>query len=412
MLQQLDVLIGFVVIMSVVSLLITIVTQIISSALGLRGLNLADALVAMIHKIEPSLDNNAKALVDRVLTQPVISDSTLKMSNTFWPTFLKRATAIRADELLAILNDIKANRDGKTPPTERDTASKLLDSLNTSSAAASAAISALTQQLPTLAGESFAKTVAVIKELEDSANVSLSNLEKWFESAQDRAQQWFAMHTRICTMIVAVLMAFGLQLDAFRTLARLSKDPELREKLVALSNTIEKKADDIFSRNVSPGGINFAALTQLRDKANQEDKTTAAKITDPIPTDLQSTELADTWLKGKLGDDPKAGNFEKKFQDIVQDVSKENLNRARDQFGDITDAFSETKFQLVPDPYPGLWNVFSSPIHFLGILASAALLSLGAPFWFNILKMLTNLRPLLANQVDKEPSQTSGKSAK
>ena len=42
--------------------------------------------------------------------------------------------------------------------------------------------------------------------------------------------------------------------------------------------------------------------------------------------------------------------------------------------------------------------------HLLGLLASAALLSLGAPFWFNILKSLTNLRPLLAQEVDKNPN--------
>src|SRR6185503_15030850 len=34
---------------------------------------------------------------------------------------------------------------------------------------------------------------------------------------------------------------------------------------------------------------------------------------------------------------------------------------------------------------------------FWGILASAALLSLGAPFWFNMLKTLSNLRPVPAN---------------
>jgi hypothetical protein len=35
-----------------------------------------------------------------------------------------------------------------------------------------------------------------------------------------------------------------------------------------------------------------------------------------------------------------------------------------------------------------------------GVLATAALLSLGAPFWFNMLKQLTNLRPILANKQD------------
>jgi hypothetical protein len=37
-----------------------------------------------------------------------------------------------------------------------------------------------------------------------------------------------------------------------------------------------------------------------------------------------------------------------------------------------------------------------------GLLVAAALLSLGAPFWFNALKTLANLRPLVATREQKE----------
>jgi hypothetical protein len=42
--------------------------------------------------------------------------------------------------------------------------------------------------------------------------------------------------------------------------------------------------------------------------------------------------------------------------------------------------------------------------HLLGILATAGLLALGAPFWFNLLKNLTSLRPALANLIEKRPT--------
>lgn len=81
MLKQLDTLIGFAVVMSVVSLLITIVTQTLSALLGLRGKNLADALEAMICMIAPTITSqSAKDLVMKVLTHPVISDSVLSMA--------------------------------------------------------------------------------------------------------------------------------------------------------------------------------------------------------------------------------------------------------------------------------------------------------------------------------------------
>jgi hypothetical protein len=71
------------------------------------------------------------------------------------------------------------------------------------------------------------------------------------------------------------------------------------------------------------------------------------------------------------------------------------------------------KFQLIPNPYPdpfySYW--FSSGLHVWGILASAALLSLGAPFWFNMLKTLTNLRPVLANKTEEKVESAAGANA-
>ena len=65
-------------------------------------------------------------------------------------------------------------------------------------------------------------------------------------------------------------------------------------------------------------------------------------------------------------------------------------------------------FQLIPDPYPNPWYNYWTPswLHFWGVLASAALLSVGAPFWFNALKTLTSLRPVLANKEQQERKES------
>jgi hypothetical protein len=39
-----------------------------------------------------------------------------------------------------------------------------------------------------------------------------------------------------------------------------------------------------------------------------------------------------------------------------------------------------------------------------GLALSAGLLTLGAPFWFNLLKNLMNLRPAVASLVEKRPT--------
>src|ERR1017187_5576235 len=249
MLKQLDTLIGFAVVMSVVSLLITIITQMISSALGLRGKNLADALQAMVQKIDPQNDPQAaERLIHRILTHPVISDSTLSMSKQFWDrvpllSWLRRrwktTSAIRSDELLEILKDLA----GVTPSQVRDqintalqaavqasatarltatqqvvpaavvqaqaianeaairvAALRMLVALHNTTPAADAAVAALTAQTPSLANATPQQVAALAREINDANNVAQANLDKWFNSAQDRAQQWFAMHTRFWTV--------------------------------------------------------------------------------------------------------------------------------------------------------------------------------------------------------------------
>jgi hypothetical protein len=219
------------------------------------------------------------------------------------------------------------------------------------------------------------------------------------------------MNARLWTVAAAIVMALVLQLDAFQLLTSLSTDAELRANLVGFSSTVKKQADEVFKENTSPAVANQTALRQLKDSASKNKDPEAAKIGDP-PGNLETDAAAENWLAVQLGkDSPKTSEFLGKFRQVVQSVSQDHFNRARDQFAGLTDSFSKSKFQLMPDPYPSFkqrqwaWP----PRHLFGILASAALLSLGAPFWFNLLKSLASLRPGLANEVDKDPKQLPAK---
>src|SRR6266404_8929306 len=111
--------------MSIVSLLVTIITQMISSLLGLRGKNLADALQVMMHRINPNIGpDEARQLAGHILTRPVISDSMLSMLPKIWDRVpilkwfrgrSKTASAIRADELLDLVRDVAGGGGGVDP---------------------------------------------------------------------------------------------------------------------------------------------------------------------------------------------------------------------------------------------------------------------------------------------------------
>src|SRR6266403_1231158 len=78
MLNTLDTVIAFAVIMTVLSLLITILVQMVSGALFLRGKNLANALALTFQTIDPALKKQAHSLAAQILRDPIFSDSILK----------------------------------------------------------------------------------------------------------------------------------------------------------------------------------------------------------------------------------------------------------------------------------------------------------------------------------------------
>jgi hypothetical protein len=71
------------------------------------------------------------------------------------------------------------------------------------------------------------------------------------------------------------------------------------------------------------------------------------------------------------------------------------------QVKEIHAALDKSQFRIIPTPYPGL--DFTG--HLLGIIVSGVLLSLGAPFWFNLLKTASRLRPILADRADEAPAK-------
>ena len=472
--------------MAVVSLLVTIITQMVSALLGLRGKNLADGLEAMIYKIDPKFDEQftglSKDLADAVLMRPAISDSILSMNKErtrFRGLFnaWKRAAAVRPDELFAALEhlaDMKINAvdqnataaaleaaraaesggdeagklekiaswfweqiTGKPINQARYNAAKekqarkikygalkLLNALKGGAISTgpiivddalkskAAAFAQLAELAMTDLAQAQTQAQAWLKQFEDAGSAALNNLESRFDSVQDRVQQWFAMHMRIITVISSILIAFILQLDALRLMTRIANDADLRGKLVSFStNAIQRTADEVFSNTMSQAAINAEVFKQLKNSNDALVSNAVANVQAPTAVNLENRAAMETWLESNTNTSQKAVLDE--FRKDVQMVTRANLDTAANQFENLTGAFSKTGFQLMPDPYPGfLSGQWSWPwSHLFGILTSAALLSLGAPFWFNQLKSLASLRSQLSEAIDAddENGKTDGK---
>ena len=81
MLNTLDTVIAFAVIMTVLSLLITLFVQMVSATLSLRGKNLANALALTFQTIDPTIGKYAHSLAAQILRDPIFSDSLWQKKN-------------------------------------------------------------------------------------------------------------------------------------------------------------------------------------------------------------------------------------------------------------------------------------------------------------------------------------------
>jgi hypothetical protein len=169
----------------------------------------------------------------------------------------------------------------------------------------------------------------------------VAKINNWFDQTMDRTSQRFTASTRVITFVGAFIIAFALQVDTPAIVNRLAADDALRDQLV-------KEAGEVYDRQQK----------QFDDATLQADTTADAKL-----------------------------NAENR---LVAEKQRAMLSAAG----------------LIRLPTSGDWtNGYNDMNAVLGMLITALLLSLGAPFWYGVLGKLLQLRSVLAVKDDKQRAE-------
>jgi len=434
MLDSLDTLVAFVLIMLLVSLLITIAVQMVSSALNLRGLNLAQGLkstfvVIVPTSIDPLSEENAKKLANFVLKGRFLSDSFLPN----WPILKlwRHTSAIRPEEVFDAVHRIAI---GKEPVGEDVTVKasartlmialgvdeKTIDDAANKIGAVQQGTKQLTDVVSGLLPEADqTKVQSALKNVTDQVaaagqavatqivsaaatfDVARKKFEDWTCICQERAQQWLTMHTRILTIILAVVAAFCLQLDTVE-LFKLVSNKAVRDKLVAQAAGVTSQAEKAFRDSKS---VLQKAYDAWPDKTDPAVEAAVASIkVDPNDTREKLTGR----IAAALASDPGKDGHVKSFNDTVDKIATDTLKEQAGDYTAVKADFDNTGFDLFPKNNQGRWghgwcNGWKE--HFWGIVFSVGLLSLGAPFWYNLLKNLVSLRSTVAQNISAEEKE-------
>jgi len=490
MLSTLDTVIAFAVIMTVLSLLITIIVQMVSAAFSLRGKNLANALALTFQTIDPSIGEYAHSLAAQILRDPIFSDSVWRKKNR--PSLDPKAQALIAAErklkqaqrelhkhpgdsardqaVIAARTEVqKANVGVKIPAVETNRMKqwrfwtwpwgggtqlasairpgeiyRVLYELNDMSETEAAfrdipselvrkaanLIAALQDwDHPAIESQAKLRVISKVSEwfksdtqqqavvnslanfgatVERATTQAYDRFQRWFGSAQDRAEQWFQMHVRIVTIVFAILTAFLLQLDTGDIYRQLHDQPQLVEALVKSAPGFVEQGGKIL--DPSDTSAYHAYLFWLEKHPSFELKPLPASGTAKAYHDALEALLKERSVKPE---DSAAWLTE--YDELQTKGAEAFLQSRQKTVNTLKGDIEKTGFTLVPPGFIARWDDPQQPTgfcsrlrqfwpHLFGVFVTAGLLTLGAPFWFNLLKNLMSLRPAVANLIEKRPT--------
>jgi hypothetical protein len=135
-----------------------------------------------------------------------------------------------------------------------------------------------------------------------------------------------------------------------------------------------------------------AAPAPLEDRANPGARARAAKALEAMPG-FASREDAVSWLQATVDEDPALENLVSAYQLEVNGELVSDADKLIDHSASLKRELARSDYQLLPEKWQG-WKPVKHELP--GLFLAVAFLSLGAPFWYNMLKSLASLRPMRA----------------
>lgn len=377
MLKTLDILIGVATVMLLFSMAVTIVTQFVANLMQSRGKNLLEGLAGLLKQIDPNLPAEAaNKIAETVLKHPLVAEANGKLGEV-----------IHREEFSTLLMGLAAGEgaatlDAVTKKAVEDLLAKngVADPAGTLKNIRAAAL-VLEASNPELAND-VRHGMAILQE---ARSQFVAKVHGWFDQTIDRVSARFTVTARIITFIAALIVAVTVQLDTFALVDRLSVDDQFRE---AVRGSADQLMKDAAAAQAAAGNSSATApaptpkTTDANAASGAATPTPTATAT-PSPTNSPASG-AGTTTSSTPTPTPAAGA-------AITDVQKKYYN-----------LLSTAGLVTMPGQHWGdRWTWGKVP----GILLSALLLSLGAPFWYARLQDLLKLRSTVA-QNDANQRQT------
>lgn len=369
----LNVVLGLVFIYLLYSLLATVLSEIIATAIGLRARNLKEAVDRMLNdandddgffaRLWDSLKltkNPTNPRINKFYSNPEIKylGSTGIFQN---PSSFKAETFSRT--LLYELN-------GKQPLNKDLIKAGILHSTDPEKYPRLPKEEVTYDRVPTLDKQTAEFVLSLYNDSYGDIAKFKIQLEAWFDRTMEQCTEWYKRKIQIVLLVLGFMLAWFFNADTFSIIAKLSTDKAARDGLVSMAITYMEVHPD------APGRSNLSLTFGQSDslflvkKQLEEDIIKANTI---LGTGSWLPDTVMVILNSK---------YQKSYIPSINasalSVGKRNI-QAGNKIGFTTGE---------------KWNYFFRLIrhHFFGFLLTAIAISFGAPFWFDLLNKVMKLR--------------------
>jgi hypothetical protein len=230
------------------------------------------------------------------------------------------------------------------------------------------------QSLAILARRAYVK----VQETDKQLNQFREEVSTWFDRSMSRASGVYKRNAKLVAITIGILIALIINIDTFHIVSRLSNDEALRQVIV-------QKAEEINQRTASSTTTSTASPPVSPDTAVIPPAVTPSPIAPGIPT-ASPSDPANEIRKVKEATDSV-------LRDVSLPIQWTPVN-LRQQFGCKT--ASDTSWdQFQKDCQLGevaLKNPLNIPRMIAGWIISGLAIAMGAPFWFDLLSKIMNVR--------------------
>jgi len=381
MLKTLDILIGVATVMLLFSMAVTIVTQFVTNLMQSRGKNLLEGLAGLLRQIDPSIGREvAEKIAKTLLKHPLVAEANGKLGEV-----------IHREEFTTLLMGLSA---GESAATLEPVAKKALDDLLAKNGINDPAetlknIRAAGLQLEALRPDLANDVRHGMAILQEAKSQFVAKVHGWFDQTIDRVSSRFTVTARIITFVAALIIAVTVQLDTFALVNRLSVDDQFRDAVKAGAQKVvdaSQKASETSSGKSAPSAT--ASPTPTPDAAGapipaSSPTATSTATATPSPSNpaTPSTSTPSSSNAAATGNTPPSTSTPVPTTASVQK--------------DYYNLLSTAGLVTLPTDFDTWWEKLTAA-KIPGILLSALLLSLGAPFWYGRLQDLLKLRSSIA----------------